>query len=776
MMHIFKSKAETLRELEGTLTNAKILPQVSATVEAFRENPNCLWQEAGQPIWLSKPVIVRSSSLAEDNAEESNAGKFESIPNVMGKEQIVEAINSVIKSYGQVNNNDQFFVQPMLPNVSVSGVAFSKDPNNGGHYYVINYDDQSASTDSVTSGTSNELKLTYIAKQSKLALKNQTAQKVFNLLSELENRFPGHDLDIEFAIDKRGQLYLFQLRPLSSPVDTPYAPSEQFNCIQHAAKRFKQMSKRHPYLLGQKAVFGIMPDWNPAEIIGTKPKPLSISLYRELITDNIWAYQRDNYGYRKLRSFPLMVDFFGMPYIDARISFNSFIPADLDEVISEKLVNYYLDSLEKRPFLHDKVEFDIVFSCYSFDLKNRINILKKHGFTSEEVEKLFISLRKLSNKIIGNNGLWRADIEKISELETRQSTILDSELSYVEKIYWLIEDCKRYGTLPFAGLARAGFIAVQMLESMVNTDILSGADKEQFLRSLDTISSSLSEDFQTLSQQSFLGKYGHLRPGTYDILSPRYDEEPSSYFDWKKEKVTPAIEEKDFAVTIDSLNKLNAVLERDGIDLDAIGTFNFIRAAIEGREYAKFVFTKSLSNVLSLVGLVGEESGITKEDLSYLDINILKENYISARDIAIELKRNIETGKEKYQMTKMLRLPPLLVSEQDFWAFDMPSNQPNYITQKCCSGKVLSYTKDKHKLGDKIVFIENADPGYDWIFSCDIKGFVTQYGGINSHMAIRASELGIPAVIGAGEALFKQWLNAEYLEIDCANKTVRPAC
>jgi len=34
-----------------------------------------------------------------------------------------------------------------------------------------------------------------------------------------------------------------------------------------------------------------MPDWNPAEIIGIKPKMLALSLYKELITDNIWAYK-----------------------------------------------------------------------------------------------------------------------------------------------------------------------------------------------------------------------------------------------------------------------------------------------------------------------------------------------------------------------------------------------------------------------------------------------------------------------------------------------------
>ena len=30
----------------------------------------------------------------------------------------------------------------------------------------------------------------------------------------------------------------------------------------------------------------------------------------------------------------------------------------------------------------------------------------------------------------------------------------------IDKIYWLIEDCKRFGTYPFAGFARCGFVAI----------------------------------------------------------------------------------------------------------------------------------------------------------------------------------------------------------------------------------------------------------------------------------------------------------------------------
>ena len=68
--------------------------------------------------------------------------------------------------------------------------------------------------------------------------------------------------------------------------------------------------------------------------------------------------------------------------------------------------------------------------------------------------------------------------------------------------------------------------------------------------------------------------------------------------------------------------------------------------------------------------------------------------------------------------------------------------------------------------------IPSADPGYDWIFSRNIAGFITSYGGANSHMAIRAGELNIPAVIGTGETLFAQLSKAKIVHLDCANQKV----
>ena len=85
--------------------------------------------------------------------------------------------------------------------------------------------------------------------------------------------------------------------------------------------------------------------------------------------------------------------------------------------------------------------------------------------------------------------------------------------------------------------------------------------------------------------------------------------------------------------------------------------------------------------------------------------------------------------------------------------------------------KVLKYDHTNIKKNyNGIVCIENADPGYDFLFNKGIKGLITKYGGANSHMAIRCMELQIPAIIGIGEKNFNHLKDKNSLLINCDQK------
>ena len=84
----------------------------------------------------------------------------------------------------------------------------------------------------------------------------------------------------------------------------------------------------------------------------------------------------------------------------------------------------------------------------------------------------------------------------------------------------------------------------------------------------------------------------------------------------------------------------------------------------------------------------------------------------------------------------------------------------------------IDNTQNENNLAEKIVLIESADPGYDWIFSHDIIGLITKYGGSASHMTIRANEFNFPAAIGCGENLFSKIVQAKNVELNCAEKYI----
>jgi phosphohistidine swiveling domain-containing protein len=789
MTSIFSTKAGTLQALHRRLENSLICDCFVFTVAQWQSSAHELQEQIANQFSPSR-IIVRSSALREDGDNASMAGAYSSIKNVdsASSGEIAAAVNSVIKSYGddgQIDN--EILVQPMIADVSMSGVVFSHDLNTGAPYYVVNYDDETGLTDTVTSGTTDTSRTLLIHRAHVERLKSPRFRALIRSVQEIEALAQPAAVDLEFAVTVEEKIYIFQARRM--------AVSQNWNrdIARHIDSSLKQIQgllerrlKPLPGILGNTTLFGEMPDWNPAEMIGAVPRPLAKSLYECLITNSIWAQARAEMGYRDLTGRPLMVSLGGRVYIDIRESFNSFLPAELSDEIGEKLVNVWLERLREHPELHDKIEFDVAVTAFSLDFDERVASARA-ALSEGEVLVFRKSLCDLTNSIIleqaGEDALQRRRIE---ELDERRRKLL-SEVNRCDKLQTvndLLRECARNGTRPFAIMARRGFIAESLLRSLESTGVLDAAQVSAFRASVPTVLTEFLGAMQRCQRgqadwKEFMAVYGHLRPGTYDILATRYDQHEEMQSVTGAGATHEACARKEFAPGKPVTEEIDRALAAAGFDFDSEVMFRFMRNAIAGREYAKLIFTRSVSDVLELIASWGIENGLSRDELSFLPIGqIIEATNHSWHDSIEDRYRQIASdARQAYEVSQALRLPYLISSMSDIYVVPLLKSRANFVTTSRVQAP-LHYLSDhviqSPRCSGKVVLIERADPGYDWIFLSPIAGLVTKYGGSNSHMAIRCAELGVPAAIGCGEQAFEQLRNAQSVLLDCAAGILAP--
>ena len=759
----FTNKAQTLLYLKKKFSNN--IPRLEIfTYNEFKNNPNKVIKKIQKK--FKGLVAIRSSYKDEDSKIKSNAGKYISTLNINIKssDKLKKSIKLTLDSYKK-RANSKFFVQKMIRDVKISGVCLTKSLNGSFPSFEINYTEGNQ-TDKVTSGKSNIKNLIFIP-NNKYQVKNKNFLNLINFILRLIKIFKNDSLDIEFAINKKNRIFILQVRPLI--VKKRYLNIKITNkVLNKISKKILKLQTRHFHLFGKTTYFGVMPDWNPAEIIGIKPKPLALSIYQELITNSVWSKNRFKCGFQDVETNHLMTTFYGTPYIDIRIDFNSWIPQNLKSKTKNKLVNFYLNEFRKNKKSHDKVEFDILFTCFTSEIKKIIKKKLNSIFTKKEINNLISELKKITNSLIVN---YDKEILLIEKLKEKQKIVQESNLYPLEKVYWLIEDCKKFGTDPFASLARCAFVSIQLINSLVEQNIISNKEKYEFLSSINSVTSNIIKDFNNLKKNEFLKIYGHLRPNTYDITSPNYKEGYSKFFQRSKSK---NIRSNKFKFKDKQIHKIKNYLKKIGIKLTVYQFINFLKSSIDQREYAKFIFTRSIDMVFENLKSFGKRFDISINDLSYLKIQkILELHYnLDGSDLKKLFKNEIKLNKKEFNFNKDIKLPEVITSTKDLYINFEMENKTNFVTTKKTHSEIVILKNFNENINGKIAIIENADPGYDYIFSKKVNGLVTKYGGVNSHMAIRCAELSIPAAIGVGEILYEKIIKKKYITLDCESKKI----
>lgn len=761
-----KSKHDTTFKVSKSIPEIKFLNQLLISKENWIKNKKDLTKKIIEKFG-DKKVIIRSSSLLEDKDNQSNAGKYLSIGNILtkNKNSLRVNISKVFDSYKIDNPEDVIFIQEYVDKVDISGVLFTRTLGTNLPYYVCNYDNRTGRTDTITSGSNFNSKTFYVLKNKINLIKNKNFKKLLTIANKIEQLTSQKNLDIEFAI-KNKNIFIFQTRFLFvnknniSDKEFYKIAEKNYNSLYKYFKKAKNYSN-------QDIILSNMADWNPAEILGLNPSNLATSIYRELITDKIWGLQRKNIGNFFINK-PLMETFNGRNFINCTYSIMSFIPKNLNNSLRKKIVKSSIKSLKNKNYLHDKIEFEIVKTCYDLnfdvDAKNKYSFLKKNEINS--LKKAYIKTTKKTFQIEEKVQL------NLYKLQNTWNAIKKLKINDFNKILKILPILKKYGTLVFANSARSGFISISILKSLLKKNFINQKQYDNFMLSLKTISKDYLEDIYLLKKRkinikTFLSKYGHLRPNTYNIESKKYSD--LNFREIIENLTAKRIKPKNFNFSTSVLNKINTTLKNDNFNHDVNYIINFLKVGIQNREFTKLIFTKVLSEILDMLKNYSKKNKIDLNKFSNLNFkDILNLNNKS------KIKKKILIQNKLNQQNNILLLPDVINSPSDVYKFEVFEKKGNFITNKVIKSKIVYLDNNQFdkKLKNKIVIIQSADPGYDWIFSYKISGLITQYGGANSHMAIRCAELNIPASIGVGEDIFSNLKKSDKILLDCNNNQI----
>ncbi|GAA5771483.1 L-glutamine kinase [Streptosporangium roseum] len=739
-------KDVTLRRLAPLLSGSRIDPGLSIDWETWSTEPDGARERLAR-FSGRDAVIIRSCGEGEDGWEQSHAGVYASVV-VAPSTDSTSAIDQVFRSYPAVRRRSRVFVQRWLDPVDAACVITTRTLG-GAPYYTVAVDDVSGRSDQITSGAGSIASVLYVHRKHwsdggrvRIA---EAHRRFIAASAEVEQVVGSNSLDLELALVD-GAVHLLQVRPLVATRAGEADASDSYALIERGMRRLRK--------LGDGLLLSNMADWNPAEMIGRRPSPLAVSLYRTLITDNTWARQRAECGYTDLRGTPLMQVVAGSPYIDVLTCLMSFLPAALPREDAQAIVHAQCDRLRSEPDLHDKTEFAVAMTCWTPDVDERLAQLGRQGVPNGSLRRLSDGLMAVTRRILDGFG------GHVGALAAYKSpTDLDAHPDHLDETLGMA----RRIALVFAHLARAAFVAVDLLRSLEVLGLVE--NREAWMRSVGTVATDLQRDAAavndgTLTWTSFVERYRWTRPGTYDPTVPTYGQQAEKYLRPLLRQPfhgygsrTPGSPLVSDAVAV---SKALAPLGLDAAHAEA-----FFREAIRAREAGKALYAAWVSAALESAAARAARSHLSRSDLTYLEVAEISGDGTACASLTA---RRREKARRR---EALLELPDVITRPEDLLSFTRAPGRPNFIGSKNATGPVhLNPTVSCPPPSGAVVLIESADPGYDWVLSLGIAALVTAYGGANSHMAIRCAELGISAAIGVGLQQFEFCKAAKWMGVD----------
>lgn len=733
------SKASTLEQLlSAAPTDFVIDPFLAFTVVQWQRDPEEILAHILDSL-SGETFIVRSSTVAESE-QRSSAGAYGSVSGV-GRDTLAlrDAVTSVVGTYTRDGRRpaaaDRVIVQQQVTRPRVAGVVTTLD-DTALPYFTIAYD-TSGRTNAVTRGERST-----VVRIRRGAAPPDAWSGVVAAAAQVCRIMSDQDLVIEFAQDDFDLVHVFQAwtrrrRPAASEADVQArekAVSEEYNRL-------------------GRPVASTMSDWNPAEILGRHPSRLAISLYEELVTRRVWSEARAELGYFAPPG-DLMFVLDGTPFINVEQSLKSLTPYNLREQLRREIVDTQLQSLAANTALHDKLEWRIAMSSAVLGEDPRV-----HSLREETRLELTRALTSLTNQILVPRVPSRPADHHVAAITEARESLVGQPLT-PDALARCLDTLRKHGTLPFAIHARMAFMLRDLVAQGIDCGALPVGSVDLCLRHSQTGAAALTTALSgvltgALQKNEFLAKFGHLRPATYEVESPRYDS--AGVLDFMLHTTGPFL---DAAVPelpdYPNDDAFTALLASAGVSLDGASVLVALTAEMSERERLKFSFTGLLSDLLEAIAAAGASRGLSRAEIASIPItSILADRW--------------EPNAESWHLS----MPDVLTPSLSLSFVEIGTEEPTFAGTGAFSGSPIVINRDflpTEPPARRVVLMESAEPGCDWILSSGLGALATAYGGSASHMAIRAAELGIPMAIGCGLETLNRLAGATNVLIDADRK------
>ncbi|WP_026886953.1 PEP/pyruvate-binding domain-containing protein [Clostridium beijerinckii] len=684
---------------------------------------------------------VRSSALSEDSAQASFAGEFETVLNVKTDEEIQSAIYEVfssreserVKAYSSVQGMDHshqiaVVIQIMIQS-EISGVLFTADPITGSHEsmtgnFVFGLGEQ------LVSGEANAYPFNIMRPKRKYEGPpefKKYASELYKYASKLETEYGAHQ-DIEWAVSN-GKLYILQARPITTLI-TGNPDTYEWNDT----------------LDGDF----LWTNTNVGEAMSDVFTPLSWSIIRALDEEQMTIP-----GYYLFSG-----NICGRAYTNISYAL-SLYPAFGKDIKS--LIKTMSEVFGQMP---EEIEIPI----YPFSKLGLIKVMAPK--LKHRLKNIIKASKEIPEHLNESPNLCRRMTETIKEVKTKEELIdlwKTEILPFNFKALWIALAGGR--KMVIANKLKDELIKVAGIED-TNT-LMSNFRGDSSLESLGPIIGISKIITGEMNREEYRMKYGHRGPHEFELSIPHPGEDET----WLEKQIeelknsntdVEKLLNKQHDQYEESLKRLKEHFPKEANNFEK--KIVKVAEAARLRESVRSEWTRAFRVNRAFALKAGELTGIGN-DIFFLYINEVLD-LLSGNDLALN---HIAVRKKNYKKYKLLPPLPSIIRGRfdpfkwvknsnrrvDYYDESMPITTQDSETLKGFAGasgkiegvvRILTNPEEGENLKKgEILVASTTNVGWTPLFP-KASAIITDIGAPLSHAAIVARELGIPAVVGCGNA------------------------